>query len=196
MSSAKKQNEDSISITSSIKSESRSITEMQNLTKEESEKKKIFRSFSKTKTLVSELSDDNDDTNANSVQGSLNHIYALNNTPCNCICKCNKKKQKRQKGKDNCQNCHYPFVIVACKCEREKNLKALKKFCEKRKAIVEKFKKIKLLQMYDKRSMGKPCQVAKYIVSKYPEFAHLIPVKNRGFGKYNFLIIHAYIKLG
>ena len=148
MSSAKKQNEDSISITSSIKSESRSITEMQNLTKEESEKKKIFRSFSKTKTLVSELSDENDETNPNSVQRSLNHIYALNNTPCNCICKCNKKKQKRQKGKDNCQNCHYPFVIVACKCEREKNLKALKKFCEKRKAVAEKFKKIKLLQAF------------------------------------------------
>ena len=125
---------------------------------------------------------DNDINQPKSVKGSLNYIYELSQTPCDCICKCSEKNQIRVEGSDTCRRCHFPFFIMVCNCQKSKNLKRLKLFCEKRRSVVAKFKKLKLLHNYDKRRMGDPCNVAKHIISKYPELAHLIPVYNRGFG--------------
>ena len=124
-----------------------------------------------------------------SIQGCLDYIHGLANTPCLCKwCSCKKSKKFKlvgHKGENNkCKTCSLPKK-GPCTCDRENraemNAKLLKEFCLRQQNRLNKFAKMGIKKWFEDK-MGQPCQCAMNILKMYPTFKGYVPVDNPGCG--------------
>lgn len=124
-----------------------------------------------------------------SIQGCLDYIHGLSNTPCLCKwCSCKKSKKFKlvgHKGESNkCKTCSLPKK-GPCTCDRENraemNAKLLKEFCLRQQNRLNKFAKMGIKKWFEDK-MGQPCQCAMNILKMYPTYKGYIPVDNPGCG--------------